>query len=209
VAFHVIGTNSCRALHDNHNAGHIWEEFASETYRARPSPGSVPQVLNRMVPGLGGMAMGERRIEGGPGYLRNFSLLSAWATAPFLHNNAVGELTFLPSGAIDYTVRGRVTQFQMAFEELLTADDPAATPHRPQKVTRTSHATRIAPREDQQGFIKLPVAAGTPVAHFASSDPHDPLYQKCDDLVENKGHQFGIDLPKADKAALAEFLKLM
>jgi hypothetical protein len=32
---------------------------------------------------------------------------------------------------------------------------------------------------------------------------------KCDDYVENKGHQFGIDLPADDKAALAEFLKLM
>ena len=32
---------------------------------------------------------------------------------------------------------------------------------------------------------------------------------KCDDLVENKGHQFGVDLPAQDKAALTEFLKLM
>jgi len=32
---------------------------------------------------------------------------------------------------------------------------------------------------------------------------------KCDDLVENKGHQFGVDLSKEDKYALREFLKLM
>ena len=210
VPFNIVGTNMCRAMHDNHNAGHIWEEFGSETYRARPSPGSVQQVVNRMAPGIGGKPWGpEKKIEGGPGYLRNFSLLSAWATAPFLHNNAIGELTYLPDGAIDYTVRGRVTQFQMAFEELMRSDNPGVTPHRPQKITVTDRDVKLAPREDQQGFIRLPVAKGTPVASFTSSDPHSPLFMKCDDSVENKGHQFGIDLPNADKAALAEFLKLM
>ncbi len=210
VPFNLIGTNRCRALHDNHNQGHIWEEFSSETYKNHPSPGSVQQVVNRMLPGVGGKPWGgEKKIEGGPGYLRNFSLLSAWATAPFLHNNAVGELTYLPDGAIDYTVRGRVTQFQMAFEELLMSDNPNVNPHRPQKITTTNRDVKLAPREDQQGFIKLPVAKGTPVANFTSSDPHSPLYMKCDDPVENKGHQFGIDLSKDDKAALAEFLKIL
>jgi mono/diheme cytochrome c family protein len=209
VAFHVIGTNMCRALHDNHNEGHIWEEFSSETYKHRPSPGAVPKVVNRMLPVAGGRAWDEKAIEGGPGYLRNFSLLSAWATAPFLHNNSVGELTYLPDGAIDYTVRGRVTQFHKALDELLTSDNPDVNPHRPQKTTVIDQDIKVAPREDGQGFVKLPVAKGTPVAYLASSDPHSPLYMKCDDLVENKGHQFGIDLSKEDKAALAEFLKLM
>jgi hypothetical protein len=209
VPFHVIGTNKCRALHDNHNQGHIWEEFASETYKNRPSPGSVPRVLNRMVPGLGGTRWGERRIEGGPGYLRNISLLSVWAHAPFLHNNAIGELTYLPDGTIDYTVRGRVRQFEMAFEELMMSDNPAVEPSRPQKISRPDRPIRLAPREDGQGPIKLPVPAGTPIAHFTSSDPHSPMFMKCDDRVENKGHQFGVDLSDADKLALREFLKLM
>jgi hypothetical protein len=209
VPFNIIGTNMCRAMHDNHNAGHIWEQFASETFRARPSPGSVPKVLNRMVPGLGGRTMGEKKIEGGSGYLRNFSLLSAWATAPFLHNNAVGELTRLKDGAIDYTVRGRVKQFEIAFDELLTSDNPNVTPHRPQKISVTDRDIKLAPREDQQGPIRLPVKKGTPIAAFTSSDPHAPLFMKCDDLVENKGHQFGVSLSKDDKLALREFLKLM
>ncbi len=68
---------------------------------------------------------------------------------------------------------------------------------------------KVAPREDGQGLSKLPVKEGTPVAYFASSDPHKPLFQKCDDLIENKGHQFGVDLSAEDKAALTEFLKLM
>jgi hypothetical protein len=205
VPFGVIGTNMCRALHDNHSTGHIWEEFSSETYKRRPPAGSVKNVVSRMVPLVGGKEWGgEREISGGSGYLRNFSLLSAWATAPFLHNNAIGELTHRPDGSIDYTVRGRVTQFHNAFDELLT---PEA--QRPVKVARTQHDMKLATQEDGQGLIKLPVPKGTPIGWFTSANPHRPLYMKCDDHVENKGHAFGVDLPAADKAALAEFLKLM
>jgi hypothetical protein len=207
--FGVIGTNMCRAMHDNHNAGHIWEEFSSEDYKQRASPGSVPRVLNRMIPLAGGAKMGEKKVEGGPGYLRNISLLSVWATAPFLHNNAIGELTLLRDGTIDYTVKGRVKQFELAFDELMTSDNQNDPVHRPQKITRTDRDVKITPREDQQGSIKLPVKKGTPIAYFTSSDPHSPLLQKCDDLVENKGHQFGVTLSKEDKLALREFLKLM
>lgn len=210
VPFNIIGTNMCRAMHDNHNEGHIWEEFSSEDYKQRPSPGSVPKVLNRMFPLVGGIQIGEKKIEGGPGYLRNISLLSVWATSPFLHNNAIGELTTLKDGkTLDYTVRGRVQQFEMAFDELMKSDNPNDANARPQKITRTSVDFGLAPREDGQGWLKLPVSQGTPLGHFTSSDPHRPLFQKCDDLVENKGHQFGVSLSKEDKLALREFLKLM
>lgn len=208
--FHEIGTNRCRALHDNHNEGHIFAEFSSETYKNRPSPGSVPKVINRMVPGLGGIEVGEREISGGPGYLRNFSLLSAWATAPFLHNNAIGKLTYLEDGKTpDTSVAGRIEQFEHAFERLMMSDNPADTPHRPQKTMTTTRDISVAPREDQQGFLKLPVSEGTPIAYFTSSNPHSPLFMKCDDLVENKGHQFGIDLSDEEKMALREFLKIL
>ncbi len=68
-----IGTDRCRALHSNHLRGHVWEEFASETYRARPPEPNIPEPNGS-----------------GRGYYRNVSLVNAWATAPFLHNNAVG-----------------------------------------------------------------------------------------------------------------------
>mgnify|MGYP003627813964 CR=1 FL=1 len=208
--FNIIGTNMCRALHDNHNEGHIWEEFSSEDYKNRRSPGSVPVTLNRLLPGLGGVQIGEKKIEGGPGYLRNISLLSAWATAPFLHNNSVGELTYLADGrTIDYTVAGRIKQFEMAYDELMRSDNPEVTGHRPQKVSKTSVDFKLALREDGQGLIKLPVAAGTPLGYFTSLNPHRPATMKCDDLVENKGHQFGVSLSAEDKLALREFLKLM
>lgn len=207
--FQVIGTNMCRALHDNHSVGRIWEDYASITYQTWASPGSVPKVLNMMVPGLGGIEIGEKKIEGGSGYLRNISLLSAWATAPFLHNNSIGELTYLEDGTADYTVAGRVKQFSMAMTELLMSDNAEVEPHRKPKILKTTEDFKLAPREDGQGFIKLPVSKGTPIAYFTSSDPHSPVFMKCFDLVENKGHQFGIDLSNEDKAALSEFLKLM
>ncbi|HNN27812.1 MAG TPA: hypothetical protein PKL36_02010, partial [Agitococcus sp.] len=209
IPFNIVGTNMCRALHDNHNQGHIWEEFSSETYKNSPSAGSVKQVFNRVIPLLGGVPFGERKIEGGPGYLRNISLLSVWATAPFLHNNAIGEVTFLPDGSPDYTLSGRIKQFEMAFDELMMSDDPKVSPSRPQKITGLTEDFMSSGREDAQGLALIPFKKGEPAAHVLSSNPHRPLFMKCDDLVENKGHQFGVDLTPQDKHALREFLKLM
>ena len=207
--YNIIGTNKCRALHDNHSKGHIWEEFSSETYKNSPAVASDKRVFNRLIPWLGGKTFGERKIDGGSGYLRNISLLSVWATAPFLHNNAVGEVTFLKDGSPDYTIAGRIKQFEMAFDELMTSDDPKAKVHRPQKITTLNEDMVVTPREDMQGWPKITLKKGTPVAYAASADPHNALFMKCDDLVENKGHQFGVDLSKEDKYALREFLKLM
>jgi len=209
IPFNIIGTNNCRALHDNHNEGHIYEEFSSETYKNNTSPGSVPRILNRVIPGLGGMQVGDTKIEGGPGYLKNLSLLSTWATAPFLHNNAIGESTFLEDGTPDYTVNGRIKQFEMAFEELMMSDDPLANNARPQKISTLQHDLRVTPSGEAIGPIKLTIHKGTPVGTVGSSSPHKPLFMKCGDLVENRGHQFGIDLPAGEKLALREFLKMM
>ena len=68
-----VGTYRCRALHSNHMQGHVWQEYASETLRAR---GADPNV--------------KEPSDGGRGYYRNISLLSTWAHAPFMHNNAIG-----------------------------------------------------------------------------------------------------------------------
>ncbi len=73
-----IGTYRCRALHSNHMKGHVWEEFGSETYRARPADLRLPE--GKLPQGSGG----------GRGYYRNVSLVNVWAHAPFLHNNSVG-----------------------------------------------------------------------------------------------------------------------
>jgi len=79
-----IGTYSARSLHSNHMESRVWEQYASKTLLARPSDPNRPEVMR----------------GGGRGYYRNISLLSAWAHAPFLHNNAIGpEICGKPSDA--------------------------------------------------------------------------------------------------------------
>ena len=78
-----VGTFPCRALHSNHMEGHVWQEYGSETYRARPADADLSDLSG-----------------GGRGYYRNISLLNAWAHAPFMHNNAIGpELCGQPANA--------------------------------------------------------------------------------------------------------------
>jgi hypothetical protein len=61
----AVGTNSCRSKTSNWEAGHIWAQFSSDQYKARPT--------------------------GGHGFYRNVPLLGIWATAPFFHNNRLGS----------------------------------------------------------------------------------------------------------------------
>jgi len=68
-----VGTSRSRALHSNHMKGHVWEEYGSETLRARPPVDGIAEPH-----------------DGGRGYYRPISLLSVWAFAPFMHNNAIG-----------------------------------------------------------------------------------------------------------------------
>jgi len=82
-----VGTYRCRALHSNHMEGHVWEEFASETYRDRSPDPNIPDESG-----------------GGRGYMRNISLLNVWAHAPFMHNNGIGpEICGKPSREDFYT----------------------------------------------------------------------------------------------------------
>ena len=76
-----IGTNRCRALHSNHMNGHVWDQYASDTYHARPRDPNLQEP-----------------DDGGRSYYRNISLVSVWAHAPFMHNNAIGpEICGAPS----------------------------------------------------------------------------------------------------------------
>ncbi len=71
-----VGTFRCRALHSNHVAGQLYMEYASDTLRQQPLVADIPER--------------DELKDGGRGYLRNVSLVNVWATAPFMHNNAIG-----------------------------------------------------------------------------------------------------------------------
>ena len=68
-----VGTHPARALHSNHMDGHVWGEYGSEDLRNKPVDPNIKEPA-----------------AGGRGYYRNISLLSVWAHAPFMHNNAIG-----------------------------------------------------------------------------------------------------------------------
>jgi hypothetical protein len=124
-----VGTYAARALHSNHMESRVWEEYASLDLRARAPDPALKEVLK----------------GGGRGYYRPPSLLSVWAHAPFLHNNAIGpELCGRPANkavdfyaspyvdragkpvanapacwAFDPSVEGRYKLFKASMEEML------------------------------------------------------------------------------------------
>lgn len=123
-----VGTNYARALHSNHMEGHVWQEFGSETLHKKPPVRDLNEPPERK--------------DGGRGYLRNTSLLSVWAHAPFMHNNAIGpELCGFPGDPLyrspyvdendkpipnpppcwpfDPSVKGRYELFKASMRELL------------------------------------------------------------------------------------------
>ena len=90
----VVKTNACSPLATNATRGHIWDNFSSETYKNLPSVGQI-DVVNPVT----GEPWKYYAPAGGPGYARVPSLVSVWASAPFLHNNALGIYTNDPSTA--------------------------------------------------------------------------------------------------------------
>ena len=129
-----IGTHHSRSLHSNHMASRVWEEYGSHTLRERAQDPAREELTK----------------GGGRGYYRNISLLSAWAHAPFMHNNAIGpEICGKPEDPedqyysspyvdkegrplgdaspdcwpYDVTVDGRYRLFKASMEALLNPDE--------------------------------------------------------------------------------------
>jgi hypothetical protein len=109
-----VGTFRCRALHSNHMAGHVFGEFASDTLHARAI---VADITER-----------DALKDGGRGYYRNVSLVNVWASAPFMHNNAIGpELCGKPADARNDFFRPRYVDA----DGRLLAKQPACTRYDP------------------------------------------------------------------------------
>jgi hypothetical protein len=113
-------------------ASRVWAEYASLTEQSRPADPLRREVMN----------------GGGRGYYRNISLLSVWAHAPFMHNNAIGpeicgkpareEVDFYASPyvdaegrpladppdcwAFDPSVEGRYALYKASMEQLFEPD---------------------------------------------------------------------------------------
>ncbi len=111
----LVGTNSARAVGTNAMRGQVWDNFSSEAYKNLPAVGAVH--FYNPYSGKPADKWGNNDVyyppKGGPGYYRPASLVGIWATAPFLHNNALGRYTHDPS------VQGRLLAFDDAADKLL------------------------------------------------------------------------------------------
>lgn len=210
----VLGTNIARAMATNAMEGQVWAQFSSRTYKQQKPIGKVRNLYNPRDP--------KNPIEfelkgGGRGYYRTPTLVSVWATAPYLHNNALGTYIKDPS------VRGRMLAFHDATEKLLWPERRLGV----QSIIVTSIDTELR-IPDRERPLKIP--AGTPVDLIARVDPREvpriarnrivlnllsdkKLFNglvrrnQAPDFILDKGHLFGTDLSDEDKRALIEFLK--
>lgn len=148
-------TNTCRARTTNWDAGKLWAAFSSDLYKARGAAGDK-------------------------GY-RTMPLAGIWATAPFLHNQAIGGWTAPEASPWD-----RGDGYRAAMLELLSA-------------TRT-------PKVFVMPVAFGPIPAGTPL-HYIFSKNQATGELLCDDLVENRGHTYGSGLSARDKDALIYWLQ--
>jgi mono/diheme cytochrome c family protein len=212
-----IGTNAERALATNAERGHIWEQFSSESYKTSP-PVRVSSLVDPLHPSL---RLPPVKATGGTGYYRTPSLVNIWATAPFLHSNAVGVYNGDPS------VAGRLAAYESAMTMLLWPE------RRPglKSIRRTTERSRF---EFEDGS-SVCIARNAPVdlvanvhvsrqehtgrnkfldrllCRVSGSGALNPLFLWMDnapDFVQDRGHTYGAELPDSDKHALMEYMKL-
>jgi hypothetical protein len=166
-----IKTNSARAFATNAKAGHVWDNFSSQTYKELPVVNSLDfyNPFDEAHP----IHFSPRDKNTGPGYYRVPSLVCLWSSAPFLHNNALGKFTGDPS------VAGRLEAFNDAVEKLLWPGKrlDKASIWRTQNECTLHLRKEFVPsvlREfaDSDGFINIgPIPKGAPVNLIGSLDP--------------------------------------
>ncbi len=169
-----IKTNSARAFGTNAAAGHIWDNFSSQTYKeiAPPATMEFANPFNETQP----IKYSPKERKAGPGVYRTPSLVALWSSAPFLHNNALGLFNGDPS------VAGRLQAFQDAAEKLLWPEKRLGKG----SIWRTQNECYLSLRKEylpkpvqalagEDGWVKLgPVPKGTPVNLLGNLEP-DPV----------------------------------
>lgn len=166
-----IKTNSARAFGTNAAAGHVWDNFSSQTYKELPRPGDMQffNPFNEAEP----IRFSPRERKVGAGYYRVPSLVSVWSSAPFFHNNALGTFTGDPS------VQGRLTAFNDAIEKLLWPEKRLgkASIWRTQNESYLSLRKEYVPKSlralaESDGYLRIgPVPKGMPINLLANLEP--------------------------------------
>lgn len=149
-----LGTNIKRAVGTNASQGHLWQHFSSRTFKELPSPGTVKNLYNPIDPS----DPLSFTIKTG-GYYRTPSLISVWATAPYLHNNSVGSVPKLADGTPDPSIDGRLSAYADAMDKLLNPDK------RLKWIKRTPQVTEMKIKG-----IGVRIPEGTPIDLLANID---------------------------------------
>jgi hypothetical protein len=202
-----IETNSARAFATNAKATHVWDNFSSQTYKEL-SPVDELEFFNPFDE-THPIRFRPKDKDVAPGYYRTPSLISLWSSAPFLHNNALGEFTGDPS------VAGRMEAFNDAVEKLLWPEKRLnkASIWRTQNECSLHLRKEFAPKLLQRfagpdGYIKIgPIPKGTPVNLIANLQPdfqHTDLFLKiAEKLIKINAQKL------SSEAAAAELRKLV
>ncbi|HMG05793.1 MAG TPA: hypothetical protein VK581_10045, partial [Chthoniobacterales bacterium] len=166
-----IKTNSARALGTNAKAGHVWDNFSSQTYKEIP-PVNELELYNPFDE-THPIKFRPKDHDTGPGYYRTPSLVSLWTSAPFFHNNMLGLFNGDPS------VEGRLSAFKDAVEKLLWPDKRLGKA----TIWRTQNECGLHVRKEYlpeifsklagaDGYINLePIPIGTPINLIANLQP--------------------------------------
>ncbi len=143
----LVGTNSGRALGTNGMRGQMWDNFSSETYKALPSVGNIHffNPFSGKPTDQWGNNDSFTAPANGPGYYRPASLISLWATAPYLHNNALGKYNRNPS------IKGRLEAFDDGIDKILWPEKRQSSPFRLPGDLRNDPAIKAA--NGDTGFI--------------------------------------------------------
>ena len=160
----LIGTNACSTLASNALDGHVWDNFSSATYKTLPAAGTID-----LRDPFTGAEQPYAMPGGGRGYQRVPSLVSMWASAPYLHNNSLGLFNGDPS------VAGRMAAFQDGVEKLLwprqAAGPAVGLPHH---ATQLAHDRQILPA---RSALLLAQAQGHGIARQRGRHPSRPNSQ--------------------------------
>ena len=166
-----IETNSARALATNAKAGHVWDNFSSQTYKEL-SPVDELEFFNPWDE-THPIKFRPKEKDTGPGYYRTPSLVSLWTSAPFFHNNMLGKFNGDPS------VAGRLDAFNDAAGKLLWPEKRLGNA----SIWRTQNECSLHVRKefvpkpfrkfaDNEGYLKLgPIPRNTPVNLIANLLP--------------------------------------
>jgi cytochrome c5 len=159
----LLKTETCSAMASNAVEGHVWSDFSSQSYKDLPSVGTLD-----LYEPVEKKTVRWEAPAGGRGYQRVPSLVSVWATAPYLHNQEVGVFTGDPS------VKGRMDAFNDAIQKLLSPGTRGHYVHRTAWKTDLTVETAALPFLESAGARLLglvddgeirvgPIPKGTPV----------------------------------------------